>query len=378
MYIRELDLKKLLQKKSFFLFGPRSTGKTTLLKQQLENAILYDLLESKTYRRLLKNPELIGEECSPNQLVVIDEVQRLPDILNEVHRLIESKGYKFLLTGSSARKLRHGGANLLAGRAWSSSMFPLTSSEISDFDILKYLNYGGLPQIYTSEDPLEELDSYVSTYLQEEIKAEAVTRNVQAFADFLDVIALSNGAEINYEGLASDCQVSPSTLKNYLQILDDTLLGFHLPSYVKTKKRKAISRAKYYLFDVGVANYLANRSNIKKKSKEFGDALEHFVILEMRAYLSYRRIKKNMYYWRSTSRFEVDLLIDDECAIEIKSCDLVAQKHLKGIRALKEEELHSRYIVISNDVNKRVTDDGIEIYPWSQFLQELWDGKIVI
>jgi len=188
---------------------------------------------------------------------VIDEVQKLPAILDEVHRLIEEKKMRFLLAGSSARRLKHGGANLLAGRAWSASLFPLTSFEIDDFNLIRCLNYGSLPQVYTSEDPLEELESYVSTYLQEEIKAEAVTRNIQAFSEFLDVIAMANGNEVNYEGLASDCQISPNTLKNYLQILDDTLLGFSLPAFLKTKKRKPITRSKYYLFDIGVTNYHA-------------------------------------------------------------------------------------------------------------------------
>jgi uncharacterized protein len=233
--------------------------------------------------------------------------------------LIEEKGIRFLLTGSSARKLKHGGSNLLAGRAWSASLFPLTSQEINNFDLMKCLNYGSLPQVYTSDDPLEELESYVGTYLQEEIKAEAVTRNIHAFSEFLDIIALASGDEVNYESLASDCQVSPQTLKNYIQILDDTLLGFTLPAFTKTKKRKSISRAKFYLFDVGVTNFLSNRSQIKMKSKEFGDVFEHFLILEIRAYISYTRNKLKIYYWRSTSQFEVDLTLGSSWAIEIKS-----------------------------------------------------------
>ena len=376
MYKRSLNLNKLLAKKSFFLFGPRSTGKTTLIKMDLKNIRIYDLLNAKTFGALLKKPNIIEEEYTENTIVVIDEIQKLPSILDEVHRLIEGKGIRFLLTGSSARKLRHGGANLLAGRAWSASLFPLTSFEIDEFEPLRYLNYGGLPQVYTSNDPLEELESYVGTYLQEEIKAEAVTRNIQAFSEFLDVIALTNGNEINYESLASDCQVSPNTLKNYLQILDDTLLGFSLPAFTKSKKRKAISRSKYYLFDLGVTNFLANRSMIKYKSREFGDVFEHFILLEMRAYISYFRKKNKMTYWRTTSKFEVDLLIDQNIAIEIKSTELAQNKHIKGLRALKEEDIFSRYIVISNDENKRLTDDGIEIYPWEKFLEELWSNNL--
>lgn len=362
--------------KSFFLFGPRSTGKTTLIREQLSSAKVYNLLSNKTYQKLLKNPEIIEQEYSNEEIIVIDEVQKLPEILDEVHRLIEEKNITFLLTGSSARKLNHGGSNLLAGRAWSASLFPLTSSEITDFNLLRCLNYGSLPQVYTSKYPLEELESYVGTYLQEEIKAEAVTRNIQAFSEFLDIIALANGNEVNYASLAGDCQVSTGTLKNYIQILEDTLLGFRLKPFVKTKKRKSISRSKFYLFDIGVTNYLANRSEIKMKSKEFGEAFEQFILLEVRAYISYSRNKKTMSYWRSTSQFEVDLLIDEDIAIEIKGTDNVQPKHLKGLKALMEENVFSRFIVVSNDEEPRSLKDNIEVLPWSIFLQKLWNGDL--
>jgi predicted AAA+ superfamily ATPase len=377
MYKRILNLKELLTKKSFFLFGPRSTGKSTLIKNTLENYKMYDLLNSRTYKSLLKNPNLIEEEYNDEDFIVIDEVQKLPSILDEVHRLIFEKKITFLLTGSSARKLKHGGANLLAGRAWSAELYPLTFNEIDDFDLLKVLNFGSLPQVYTSPEPEEELDSYISTYIQEEIKSEAVTRNISAFTEFLDILALANGDEINYESLASDCGVSPNTLKNYIQILDDTLLGFHLPAYTKTKKRKAISRAKYYLFDIGVTNSLANRSSIKAKSKEFGDAFEQFIILEIRAYLSYSRSKSKMYYWRSTSKFEVDMIIDDNFAIEIKASDNITAKHLKGLKALNEEDIFSTLICVSTCKSKRKTKDGVIVYPWQEFLKDLWSDKIL-
>jgi uncharacterized protein len=376
MYKRKLDIKKLLEKKSHFLFGPRSTGKSTLIKATLPNVKVYNLLQATVYQRLLKNPELIEQEYTNEEIIVIDEVQKLPSILDEVHRLIEEKGIRFLLTGSSARKLRHGGANLLAGRARSASLFPLVYKEITDFDLLKVLNYGSLPQIYTSDEPLEDLESYVATYLQEEIKAEAVTRNVQAFSEFLDIIALANGNEINYEGFASDCQVSPNTLKNYIQILEDTLLGHKLPAFTKTKKRKSITRSKFYLFDIGVTNFLANRSQIKFKSKEFGEVFEQFIILEVKAYLSYTRNKAKMSYWRSTSQYEVDLLLNDQVAIEIKGTENVTEKHLKGLKAIKEENIFSKYLIVSNDPNKRILDE-FEILPWKDFLDLLWDGEII-
>ena len=378
LYKRKLNLRYLLKKKSFFLFGPRATGKTTLILQSLNGAKIYDLLDSETYRRLLKRPKILEEENSPKtKVIVIDEIQKQPALLDEVHRLIQKKRYCFLLTGSSARKLKKQPVNLLAGRAWQANLFPLSWSEIPQFSLMKYLNRGGLPSIYDSSDYQEELDAYVSLYLREEIQSEALTRNVQAFAEFLDSIALSNGQEINYENLSRDLQASVGTVKNYIEILNDTLLGFPLTGYVKTRKRKSITRAKYYLFDLGVVNTLCRRGLIKKRSELFGRAFEHFIILEVRAYLSYSRKRLDMAYWRSTSQYEVDLVIADKAAIEIKSTELVQDKQLKGLRALKEEKLIEKYIVVSLDLAERVTKDNIKILPWEKFLEKLWKGEIV-
>ncbi|MBT3225144.1 MAG: ATP-binding protein [Deltaproteobacteria bacterium] len=377
MYQRMINLESLLKKKSFFLFGPRSTGKTTLIENQLNNCTIYDLLDAEVYRRLLKRPKLIDEEAQdPNKIIVIDEVQKIPSILDEVHRLVQKRNLRFLLTGSSARKLKRGAANLLAGRAWRADLFPLSFSEVPDFNLLGYLNTGGLPQIYNNPEAEGELESYVGTYLKEEIQAEALTRNIEAFAEFLDAIALSNGKEINYESLASDCQVSTSTLKNYIQVLEDTLIGFRLPGFRKTKIRKAISRSKHYLFDIGVVHNLCQRSEIKPKSELFGEAFEHFIILETRAYNSYKRRNHKLSYWRSTSQMEVDLLIGQKIAIEIKGSSLISEKHLKGLRALKEEGLFQRYIVVSLDPNERKTKEHIEVIPWKLFLEYLWQGKL--
>ena len=377
LYKRKLNLKDLLNKKSFFLFGPRSTGKTTLIQQSLKNAKLYNLLDSNIYTRLLKNPKLLEEENTKNKIIVIDEIQKQVSLLDEVHRLIQQKNYRFLLTGSSARKLKKGQSNLLAGRAWLANLFPLSWVEIPKFNLIKYLNQGGLPMVYNSKHHEEELNSYVSLYLREEIQNEALTRNVQAFAEFLDLIALSNGQEINYESFSRDLQVSPGTLKNYIEILNDTLLGFLLPGWTKTKKRKATSRSKYYLFDIGVTNTLCRRGFIKAKSDLFGKVFEHFIILEVRSYLSYARKNSSMYYWRSTSHLEVDLIIDNKVAIEIKSHNLIQDKHLKNLRKLKEEQLIKKYIVVSLDPEERITKDKIQILPWSSFLKKLWQGKIV-
>jgi len=376
MYKRILDLTKLLKKKSFFLFGPRGTGKTTLIKHTLSEVTVIDLLEIRTYREYLKNPSIISEQ-KLNPVVVIDEVQKLPEILDEVHRLIEAENLTFLLTGSSARKLKRGGANLLAGRAWWAELFPLTSNEIPDFDLLTYLNRGGLPSVYPSDDYIEELSAYTGLYLKEEIQNEALTRKVAQFSEFLDLMALSNGEEISYQSVAGDCGVSANSIKNYIQVLEDTLVAFQLKAFTKTHKRKAISRSKLYLFDIGVTNSLANRGEIMEGSELFGKAFEHFIVLEVRAFLSYTRKQDTMYYWRSTSQFEVDLILGNHWAVEIKSTTSIRDKHLKGIRALKEEGNIQNFAIVSCDRYERKTKDNITVFPWMIFLKKLWNGEII-
>ncbi len=378
MYSRILNLPELLQKKSFFLFGARATGKSTLIQSSLPEAHVIDLLHNKTYTNLLKDPSSLENLIRGHQkIVVIDEIQKLPVLLDEVHRLIQRKKRVFLLTGSSARKLKHGAANLLAGRAREAKLFPLCSREIPHGDLLRLLNHGGLPEIYDSSEPDEDLNAYTATYLKEEINAEAVTRNIAAFAEFLDIIARSNGQELNYESFSSDLQISTSTFKNYLQILDDTLIGFRLKGFTETTRRKATSRAKHYLFDLGVTRYLAKTSMIQEKSKEFGDAFEHFIILEVRAYLAYHRKNLEMTYWRSVSQFEVDLLIGKELAIEVKATEKPQAKHLKGLRALAEEKIFKKLICVHCGPFSEITADGIEVLPYLEFLDRLWSGKLL-
>ncbi len=376
-YVRTLDLPALLKKKSFFLFGPRSTGKTTLIETQLPKAIIYDLLDDNVFQRLARNPRLLEEETQAGtRLIVIDEIQKLPKLLDEVHRLIKKSDQRFLLTGSSARKLKRGGANLLGGRAWEAHLYPLVTSEIPDFDLIKYLNRGGLPHIYNSDDYEEELESYVSLYLREEIMAEALVKKFDYFLQFLDIIALNNGQELHYESLSSDSGVPARTIQNFVQILQDTLMGFELKSFTKTKKRKAISRSKFYLFDIGVTNHLNKRSEILPKSELFGFAFEHFIILEIQAYLSYRRKRLDICYWRSTSGFEVDCIIGKKLALEIKSSEMVSTKHLKGLHALAEENIIEDFAVISLDSSIRKIEK-ITIYPWRIFLQKLWADELL-
>lgn len=378
MYHRTLNLHELLQKRSYFLLGPRGTGKSTLIEQTLPNATVYDLLDASVFQRLLRDPTLISQETTLDTLVVIDEVQKLPELLDEVHRLIVKRKQRFLLTGSSARKLRKGGANLLAGRAFQAWLLPLTSQEIPDFDLLTYLNTTGLPEFYGQQDAKEYLKAYVGTYLQEEIKAEALTRNLSGFIRFLEVVALCNGEEINYANISSDCGVAVRTVESYFGILNDTLIGFSVQPFLSTTKRKAITRAKYFLFDIGVVNSLTHRGYVEFKSELFGRLFEHFIALELRAFLSYRRIDLPLQYWRSTSLFEVDFIIGNTLAIEVKGTDLVTNKHLKGLRALKEEGLIQTYGVVSLDPGDRITADGIHIWSWRSFLQKLWSGHFIV
>lgn len=377
---RLLDLNRLLAKKSFFLWGPRATGKSSLIRAQLSPEIpVLDLLRADTYLPLSANPSYLEKLISPNPaipIVVIDEIQRVPELLNEVHRLIEEKGLRFLLTGSSARKLHQKGVNLLAGRAWEAELFPLTSAEIPDFDLQRYLVYGGLPTVYLGKDPEEDLYAYVDTYLREEIQAEGWVRKLPAFTRFLQVAALTSGEILNFSNIASDTSVPISTVREYYYILEDTLLGYMLPAWTKTTKRKAMSTAKFYLFDIGVQHVLAGIKSLDENTDTYGRAFEHFIAMELRAYLSYKRIRKTLCYWRSQQGHEVDFIIGDEIAIEVKAAQKITDKHFKGLKALAEEEICRRYLLISRDKVKQYHDQLEAIY-WEDFLEALWKGEII-
>jgi len=379
-YKRVLDLKNLLSKKSFFLFGPRATGKSTLLKKNLaESAMVIDLLSSRLYLRLLDSPydlESIINSRDNKEIIAIDEIQRVPELLHEVHRLIENRKITFLLTGSSARKLRRGKANLLAGRAWEARLFPLIRREIPDFDLDRYLLYGGLPSVYPSEYPQEELDAYVNTYLKEEIMAEGLIRKLPPFSRFLRSIALANGEMINFSKLANDCQVPPSTVTEYVGLLEDTLVGFLLPAWTASKKRKAISTGKFYFFDPGVTHTLAGTQTLDRNSDLYGKSFEQFIGMEIRAYLSYKRIKHQLSYWRSTHGYEVDFLIGTNTAVEVKASQKTTQRDLKGLKALEEENIFKKYVIVSQDpVNTRAKN--IYSLHWETFIQNLWADKFV-
>ncbi len=306
-------------------------------------------------------------------MVVLDEIQKLPVLLDEVHRLIEQRDLRFVLTGSSARKLHRGGVNLLGGRARSRTLHPFTYRELGpDLVLGRALDRGLLPSIYHSDSPREDLRAYVGSYLKEEVAAEALTRNVPAFSRFLEMAALCNGTMVNYAAVGSDAQVPVSTVREYFQILDDTLIARFLPAWTRSRTRKAIGTAKHYLFDIGVARTLQHRSGLAARSPEFGEAFESYIFHELSTYIDYTE-EIPLAYWRSTSNFEVDFVLGDATAIEVKSKDPVGDRDLRGLRALKEEGLLKQYVVVSLEARPR-TVDGIQILPWKEFLDRLWAG----
>ena len=380
-YERDLKLPPLLAQKSHFLFGPRMTGKSSWLKKTLPKTHIVDLLQQDTYHRHFKNPSLLREKWmvakKKPKIIVIDEIQRLPILLNEVHWMIENCGCKFLLTGSSARKLRRAGVNLLGGRAWWREFFPLTSYELKkNFQLIKYLNTGGLPHIYTSPSPRLELKNYIQLYLTQEVQNEALAQKLEQFVKWTEHLGSINASEINCANWSNTTGVPAKTIAFYIQLLYDTLLAFELPAYKHTKLRKPIRRSKFYLFDVGVAGHMMHRGKIKAHSPSFGLAFEHFIIQELRAYLSYRGVEAPLSYWRSTSQMEVDVCLGHNTAIEIKSSHNITSNQLKNLKALREEKIFQHYIVVSQDPESRLVD-GILILPVHKFLSRLWRGKIV-
>lgn len=373
---RILNLPELIERKSYFLFGPRQTGKTFLISHSLKGFRYYNLLDTKTFLYLNQNPGRIAEELNRNdKIVVIDEIQRLPELLNEVHLLIEKLGIHFLLTGSSSRKLRRGGVNLLGGRARTIFLHPLTYKELgAEFNLDSALNRGLLPSIYFSDDPNADLLAYTGTYLQEEIFAEGAARNIPSFSRFLKVAAFCNGTIVNFTNVANDAQVARTTVYEYFNILKDTLLIHELPVWKKTIKRKPLSSSKYFFFDIGIVRALQNRI-YTSGTPEYGEAFETFIFHEL---ISYRDYCSNepLFYWRSTSGFEVDFIIGDHTAIEIKAKNNISTNDLKSLNALSEENKLKNYICISLESRPRKVGKII-IIPYHDFLTLLWEGKYI-
>ena len=373
-------------KQSAFLWGPRKTGKSTLLHKLFPQSARFDLLETRLMlewtRAPWRLPEQVGalDPAARAAPIIIDEVQKAPAVLDEVHRLIESEGLRFVLCGSSARKLKRGRANMLGGRAWRFSLHPLTWLEIPAFDLLKALNRGLVPQHYDAAHHRRALAGYVDDYLKEEVFEEGLTRNTAAFARFFDALAFSHGEPLNYSSIARDCGVDSKTVREYFQILVDTLLGVFVEPFSRRRSRALITRApKFYLFDVGIAGHVAGRRIERPAGPEFGRALEHFVLMELLAWRAYREVDVPVCYWRTKSGLECDFILGrgGEVAIEVKGSASLRPREFRPIRAYMDEHRPRQAIIVCNENAPRRTGDGIWVLPWQHFLERLWADEIL-
>ncbi len=381
MYIRKLTIQSQ-EGDSFFLFGARQTGKSTLLRTLFKDALYYDLLDTATLVRLQRNPSLLAQEVemlAEGSVVIVDEIPLLPQLLNEVHRIIAKRDIRFILCGSSARKLKRQGTNTLGGRAIPLTLYPLVSAEIPDFDITKAVRQGMIPRHYdasTHSVAWQRMEAYIGIYLREEIKSESLVRNLSSFNRFLEAAAITDGEAVNYNNIASDCGIDAKTVKEYFSILEDTLIGYTIPAYTHTMKRKVRQAPKFYFFDVSIPNYLLKRRNLEQGTPEFGHAFEHLIMQELVAYMGYRRDLTNLSYWHTYTDIEVDAVLGDgRVAIEIKSTTEIQPRHLRGLKAFREEHPECRLIAVSLDPNPRRLGET-EIYPATEFLRLLWSEQI--
>jgi predicted AAA+ superfamily ATPase len=367
---------------TFFLWGPRQTGKTTLLRAAYPDAWWVDLLKSEEYRRYVQHPESLREELAlrPSiRQVVVDEVQKVPQLLDEVHWLHEHRRIHFALCGSSARKVKRGQANLLGGRAVRYELHGLIAREIGpDFDLDRLLNHGYLPRMYASDEPRRLLNGYVADYLKEEVAAEGLVRNLPVFSAFLNVAALSDTELVNFSTVARECGVSSHTIKGYFGILEDTLLGRWLPAYVRRPKRRVIGAPKFYFADVGVVNQLAHRGDLHRGGELYGKAFENWVFHELSAHNAYHERFAALAYWRLASGIEVDFIVGDmELAIEAKATAKVTADHLKGLRALARDHPRVKQrIVVCLERTSRRTEEGILVLPAGDFVEQLGAGAL--
>ena len=382
--IRRMLNIEIPRRQSAFLWGPRKTGKSTYLKEMFPQSLLYDFLKTDLALEFTKRPSLLrGQVLAKDAAflehpVILDEVQKVPQILNEVHWLIENKGLRFILCGSSARKLKRGKANLLGGRAWRYEMFPLVSAELGDVDLLRVLNHGMIPDHYLRENYQKSLSGYVRDYLKEEVFAEGLTRNIPAFARFFDAVRYTHGELTNYSNIARDCGVDAKTVKEYYQILIDTLLGRMLEPFKRRQSRQIITKApKFYLFDVGVAGAMTKRSISEERGELFGRAFEHFIFTEIVAHSSYSELEYGINYWRTRAGYEVDFILGEgEVAIEVKGQSSVDNRDLRPLKAFMEEFATKKVFVVCNEKEERVLG-RIRVMPWRRFLEELWGGRVI-
>ena len=375
---------ELPQGQSAFLWGPRKTGKTTYLKERFPESIYYDFLKTDLFFEFSRRPYLLREQLlakDRNRLkyfIILDEVQKIPQILDEVHWLIDNKKLSFILCGSSARKLKRGNVNLLGGRAWHYEMFPLTTAELKKWDILHILNQGMIPDHYLKKGYKKPLQAYTQDYLKEEVFAEGLTRNIPAFSRFFESMAYSHGELTSYLNISRECGVNSKTVKEYYQILVDTLLGTMIKPFKKRQNRQVITRAsKFYLFDVGIAGAITKRYLLEKKGELFGKAFEHFILMEIIAYNSYKELSFEINFWRTKSGLEVDFILGGgEVAIEVKSSENISQRDLYPMKVFIDEYSPRIAFVVCNESEERV-HEKIHIIPYKKFLDNLWLGNII-
>lgn len=370
---------------SFFLLGPRQTGKTTLIFERWSDTPMWavDLNNIENYLKYSKNPEIFRKEAAEKiknekvQTIFIDEVQRIPLLLNEVQSLMFDFSCQFILTGSSARKLKRGGANLLAGRAVNRSLFPFVYQEIKEtFDLEEVLRYGTLPSVYGLEPQRKKeiLMAYVQNYLREEIKEEAIVRNIGNFSRFLDVAASQSGEVLSFSSISRECEVAYKTVQSYYEILEETLIGFRLEPWRKSLRKRLTAKPKFYLFDLGVINSINKTLEASSTPVMRGRLFEHFIILETYRIQQYRQSETQLYYWQTKDQAEVDLLLERHGkiigAFEIKSGKNISKTELSGLRSFLEDHPDVPGYIIA-DVKESYRLDSIQVLPWKEYLEKL-------
>jgi len=374
---RALRLADQLETKSVILLGPRQVGKSSLIRHELSPTKVFNLLKADTFQDLLVRPSIIREGIKERgELIVIDEIQKLPSLMDEVHAMIEEHGVRFLLTGSSARKLTRSHTKMMGGRARTMYLHPFSYSELPEFDLTRALTFGTIPSMYFSSDPRADIRSYVGDYIREEIMSEGLSRRVDQFSRFLETAAVSHTQELSFEEIGRDSQVPARTVRDYFSILADSLFGEVIFPFKKHPTRKATAHGKFFFFDISVPHALNTVSELSERSALYAQALEHLIFRELRTYRDYRATDMELTFYRDSSKREIDFLINGEIGIEVKSSTLVQERDIATLEEIGAELPLRRRIVVSQDRHWRKLQNT-EVWPVLDFLKSLWAGEIV-